>query len=139
MMMITRGKAFLAVVFGLLIALGLGFAWGASGRFSVQRTLDATHQQLDLTEARGRILEARVALYNVNFGDASRHFEEAKVPLRRVRQRYQDLGQSDAALSIESAIRHVEEAQRLAGSLDQSANTKAGEALEAIRVATSKS
>jgi hypothetical protein len=105
----------------------------------VQRTLDATHQQLDLTEARGRILEARVALYNVNFGDASRHFEEAKVPLRRVRQRYQDLGQSDAALSIESAIRHVEEAQRLAGSLDQSANTKAGEALEAIRVATSKS
>jgi hypothetical protein len=32
----------------------------------------------------------------------------------------------------------VEEAQRLAGKLDQAANSKAGEALEAIKVATSK-
>jgi hypothetical protein len=138
-MMMSRGKALLAVALGLVVALGIGFAWGASGRFTIQQTLDTTQQQLDLAEARGRILEARVSLYNVNFGDASRHFEDAKATLRRVRQRYQDMGRSDAALSIESAIRHVEEAQRLAGSLDQSANTRAGEALEAIRVATSKS
>jgi hypothetical protein len=139
MMMMTRGTALLTAVFGVLVALGIGFAWGASGRFDVQNTLDTTRLQLDLAEARGRILDARVSLYNVNFGDASRHFEEAKTTLRGVRQRYQEMGRSDAALSIESAIRHVEEAQRLAGSLDQSANTKAGEALEAIRVATSKS
>jgi hypothetical protein len=75
----------------------------------------------------------------VNFGDASRNLEEAKVALRRVRERYQDSGRSDAASSIDAAMRHVEEAQRLAGSLDAASNTKAGEALEAIKVATSKS
>ena len=136
--MMTRGKMALAVLVALVVTLGLGYAWGASGRFAVQNALDESKQQLDLAEARGRILDARVNLYNVNFGDASRNFEEAKAPLRRARERYQDNGKPDAALSIESAIRHVEEAQRLAGSLDQAANSKAGEALEAIRVATSK-
>lgn len=137
--MMTRGRIALTFAVALIVCLGLGFAWGASGRFALQRTLDATQQQLDLAEARGRILDARVSLYNMNFGDASKNFEAAKVPLRRVRQRYQDVHKSDAALSIESAIRQVEEAQRLAGTLDPASNTRAGEALEAIRVATSKS
>jgi hypothetical protein len=136
--MMTRGKVVLSVLVALVVCLGLGYGWGASGRFSVQRSLDDTRQQLDLAEARGRILDARVSLYNVNFGDASRNLEEAKPALRRVRERYQDAGRSDAAGSIEAAIRHVEEAQRLAGKLDQTSNAKAGEALEAIKVATSR-
>jgi hypothetical protein len=139
MMMMTRGKAALSVVAALIVTLGLGYAWGSSGRFSIQRALDDSKQQLDLAEARGRILDARVNLYNVNFGDASRNLEEAKAPLRRVRERYQDNGNADAAGSIDAAIRHVDEAQRLAGSLDSSSNAKAGEALEAIKVATSRS
>ena len=81
------------------------------------------------------MLEARVSLYNVNFGDASRHFEDAKAPLRRVRERYQNVGKNAAAGSIAAALEHVEEGQRLAGKLDQAANTKANDALEAIRVA----
>ena len=139
MMMMSRGKVALSLVAALIVTLGIGFAWGASGRFSIQRTLDETKLELDLAEARGRILDARVNLYNVNFGDASRNFEDAKAPLRRVRERYQDQGRSDAAGSIDAAIRHVDEAQRLAGTLDQSSNTKAGQALEAIRVAASQS
>lgn len=137
--MMTRGRLILAGFVALIVAVGLGYAWGASGRFTLQDALEESRQQLDLAEARGLILDARVNLYNVNFGDASRNFELAKAPLRRARERYQDEGNSDAALSIESAIRHVEEAQRLASSLDQAANTRAGEALEAIKVATSKS
>ena len=137
--MMTRSKLFLTFVVAMIVALGVGYAWGASGRFSIQRALDESRQQLDLAEARGRILDARVSLYNVNFGDASRNFEEAKTALRRVRERYQETGKSDAAASIEAAIRHVEEAQRLSGTLDPASNGKAGEALEAIKVATSKS
>jgi hypothetical protein len=139
MMMMTRGKAALSVFVALVLALGLGYAWGSSGRFTIQQALDDSKQQLDLAEARGRILDARVSLYNVNFGDASRNLEEAKAPLRRVRERYQDIGKADAAGSIDAAIRHVDEAQRLAGSLDSASNSKAGDALEAIKVATSKS
>ena len=93
---------------------------------------------LDIAEARGQVLDGRVSLYNVNFGDASRHFEEAKAPLRRVRERYQKVGKNAAAGSIGAALAQVEEAQRLAGKLDQSANAKANEALEAIRVAVSQ-
>ena len=137
-MEMTRGKWVLSAVVALLVCLGLAYAWGASGRFALQRTLDETRQQLDLAEARGLILDARVSLYNLNFGEASQALEGAKAPLRRVRERYQEARRSDAALSIESAIRHVEEAQRLANKLDPAANGTAGEALEAIRVATSR-
>lgn len=136
----TRSKLILAVFGGLIVCLGLGYAWGASGRLTIQGALDAAQQQLDLAEARGQILEARVSLYNMNFGDASSRFEDAKAPLRRVRQRYQDARRSDAASGVDAALGHVEEAQRLAGKLDQAANSKAGKALEALKVAaTSKS
>ena len=134
----TRLKIALAVLVALVVALGLGYAWGASGKPSLTSALDDTKQQLDLAEARGRLLDARVSLYNVNFGDASRHFEEAKAPLRRAQDRYQTAGNSAAAVSIGASLEHAAEGQRLAGKLDQSANAKAGDALEAIRVATQK-
>lgn len=121
-----------------LVLVGLGYAWGVSGRSALESSLDETRQHLDVAEARGHVLDARVSLYNMNFGDASRRLEEAKVPLRRIRQRYVDAGRDDAVRSISAAIEHVDEAQRLAGKLDQAANSKAGEALEAIRVATSR-
>ena len=122
----------------LIVTLGLGYAWGAYGRGAMQSALDETRQELDLAEARGHVLDARVSLYNMNFGDASRRLEEAKAPLGRTRSRYADEGKDEAARAIATALEHVEEAQRLANKLDQAANTKAGEALEAIRVATSK-
>jgi hypothetical protein len=134
----SRNRLVLSAVVALVVAVGLGFAWGASGRFTIQNTLDDARQQLEIAEARGHILEGRVALYNVNFGDASRHFESAKAPLRRVRERYQRLGRNAAAGSIGAALEHVDEAQRLAAKLDQAANTRANDALEAIRVAVSQ-
>ena len=133
-----RGKLILTAFAALIITLGLGFAWGASGRIALQSSLDEARQQLDLADARARILDARVSLYNNNFGDASRHFEDAKGPLRRVKQRYQDSGRSDAASSIDAALGHVDEAQRLAGKLDPGANSKASEALDAMKVAAGK-
>lgn len=134
----TRRHLLLSIVVALIVALGLGYAWGASGRLVVQTALDDAVQRLDLAEARGALLDARVSLYNNNFGDASRRFEDAKEPLRKVRARYQEHGRSDAAASIHAALVHVEEAQRLAGTLDPAANTRAGDALEAIKVAGQK-
>ena len=131
-------KLVLSFVVILLVVLGLGFAWGASGRRTAQRALDDAAQQLDLAEARGRILEARVSLYNVNFGDAQRQLEDAKTPLGRARDRYQQQGKRDAAEAIGAALARVQEAQRLAGRLDQNANSQANEALKAIQVATSR-
>ena len=134
----SRSKLLLSAVVALVVALGLGYAWGASGRFSIQNALDDARQQLDLAQARGALLEARVSLYNVNFGDAARRFDEAKAPLRRVRERYQQVGKNAAAGSVTAALEHIEEGQRLAGKLDQTANNKASDALEAIKVAASQ-
>jgi hypothetical protein len=127
------------LVLGLVIVLlGFGYVWGASGRSGIQTALEETRQQFDISEARRYVLDARVSLYNMNFGDASSKLEEAKAPLRRIRQRHADDGKDDAVRSLAAALEHVEEAQRLAGKLDPAANSKAGEALEAIRVATSE-
>jgi hypothetical protein len=132
------GRFVLIGVVAVIVVLGLGYVWGSSGRTQLQGALDDVRQQLDLAEARGELLDARVNLYNNNFGDASRHFEEAKEPLRRTRQRYQEAGRDAAARSIGAALETVDEAQRLSGKLDPTANAKAGEALEAIRVATAQ-
>jgi hypothetical protein len=132
------GKLVLAGAVVVLVVLGLGYAWGASGRGTLQTALDEARQRLDIADARGHVLDARVSLYNMNFGDASRRFEDAKEPLRRIRQRYVDAGSTDAVRSLSAALEHLDEAQRLAGKLEPAANTKAGEALEAIKVATSR-
>jgi hypothetical protein len=137
-MLMPTGKLILVWVISVIVALGFGFAWGASGRTELRTALDDGKQQLDLAEVRGQILEGRVNLYNNNFGDASRHFEDAKAPLRRMKARYQDAGNREAAAGIDAAIGHVEEAQRLAAKLDLSANNKATEALDAIRLAASR-
>jgi hypothetical protein len=131
-------KLILAAGVVLIVVLGLGFAWGSAGRVSAQRALDDARQQLDLAEGRGRVLEARVSIYNVNFGEAQRQLEESKPPLTRARDRYQDQGKREAADALSAALARVQEAQRLAGKLDQNANTQANEALKAIQVATSK-
>jgi len=132
------GRLALAAGIVVLVVLGLGYAWGSSGRSTMQSALDDARQRLDMAEARGLILDARVSLYNMNFGDASRRFEEAKDPLRRIRQRYVDAGQTDSVRSLSAALEHLDEAQRLAGKLDPAANSKAGEALEAVKVATGR-
>jgi Tar-like ligand binding protein len=131
-------KLVLTGLVALIVVLGLGFAWGSSGRVAAQRAVEDTKQQLDLAEARGRLLEARVSLYNVNFGDAQRQFEDAKTPLTRARDRYQQDGKRGAAEGISAALAHIQEAQRLAAKLDPNANNQASEALKAIQVATSR-
>jgi hypothetical protein len=131
-------KLVLTVVVLLLVALGAGFAWGTSGRGAAQGALDDVRQQLDVADARGHILEARVSLYNVNFGDAQRQLDDAKAPLTKARDRAQAQGTKGAADAFTAALGHVQEAQRLASRLDQGANNRANEALKAIQVATAK-
>lgn len=122
----------------LVIALGGAYWWGASGRSTAQDALDSVQQRLDLAEARGHILEARVSLYNVNFGDAQRQLDDAKGPLTRARDRAQTQGRKESADALSAALGHVQEAQRLAGRLDQNANSRANEALKAIELARGK-
>jgi len=135
---IMRGLKLAGIGLGVLIVtLGLGFAWGASGRMTAQGAADEMRQKLDMAEARGSILDARVSLYNVNFGDAQRQLEEAKTPLTRARDRARTDGKTGEAEALTTALGAVQDAQRLAAKLDQNANSKAAEALKAMQ-ATSR-
>ena len=129
----TMGRKLLILLGALIVIVGIGYAWGASGRTALQQVADESRRGLDRAEARGAILEGRVALYNNNFGDASRQFEQAKDALRRLKDRYQEAGERDAASGVDAALRHVEEAQRLSAKLDASAQNAAGQAMEALK------
>ena len=130
------GKIVLSVFVALIVSLGTRFSrWGRSGRGTLHAALDERSSSSTWLKRAGQILEGRVNLYNNNFGDASRHFEDAKAPLQRLKQRYSDDGKRDAAASIDAASAHVGEAQQMSGKLDPAANNKAGQALDAIKAA----
>lgn len=132
----TRGRLLLGALVALLVVFGLAYAWGASGRSAAEDALAAAQRQIDVSDARGDLLAARVSLYHNNFGDASRSLEEAKAPLRRLREAYDGDGRSDAVSAIDTALKHVGEAQQAAGKLDQTAHARTNDALEALKAAT---
>jgi hypothetical protein len=128
----AKAKLILYVALAILVALGAGWVWGASGRFSVAERARDAEQRFDLVEARAKILDARVALFDVNFGDASRSLEQAKQPLERARERFRERGQRDLAAKVDDVLTRAEAARRQAAQLDQSANARAAEAVTVL-------
>jgi hypothetical protein len=125
-------KLALGIAAGLLVALLAGWLWGRSGRPDMATALQASELRGELLGARAATLDARVAIYNVNFGEASKHLEDARGVLRRADERLKSLGRDDEVRQVQTALASIDEAQRMAGKLDQSANSRAGEAAKAI-------
>jgi hypothetical protein len=125
-------KVVLGMLATVLIAVLAGYLWGAAGRRTAERELQDVTSRIDLLEARGAVLAARVDLYNVNFGIASRHLQEALDRLRPASIRIKDLGRPADAPRLDLALTRIEDAQRLAGKLDQGANARAADAAAAI-------
>jgi hypothetical protein len=123
-------KIGVGIVVALLIALSAAWLWGSSGKGDLQRALDAAELRNDLLSARGALLSARVDLYIVNFGDASRDFESARTALRRAEARLKTIGRDEEVRRLGEALARVDEAQQLAGKLDQTANARAAEAVK---------
>lgn len=68
-------KLILGIGLALLVAVGVGWVWGASGRSNSDRALQIAELRAELLEGRAAVLDARLDIYSVNFGEASRHFE----------------------------------------------------------------
>jgi hypothetical protein len=128
----TRIRLVLLAVLALLLALLAGWVWGNAGRRSAETSLDATRLQLALARARADLLQARVDIFEVNFGSASRALESAKPAVRDVLSRLQQGGQEQAARRANDALVALEQAQQLAGKLDQTANARAADAVRAL-------
>src|SRR5215210_974863 len=96
----NRLKFGAGIVVAVLIALSAAWLWGSSGKGDLQRALDLAELRNDLLAARGALLSARVDLYNVNFGDASRAFESARTALRRADARLKTIGRDEEAMRL---------------------------------------
>ena len=71
-------KRVLGIAVALLVALGAGWVWGAWGRSDTHRALRIAELRNGLLEGRAAVLDARLDIYSVNFGEASRHLETAR-------------------------------------------------------------
>jgi hypothetical protein len=125
----TKFRLALYVVIALLVALLAGFLWGRAGQSGLQAQLDDTGLRLDLAEGRGNLLAARIDLFEVNFGRASQRLEAAKTVLRDAASRLSRTSRQDAATRINDVLARVQQAQQQVGRLDQSANTRLGDAV----------
>lgn len=128
----TKINVALGMLLALLVAIGGGWLWGASGRRAAERALQAAELRSALLEGRGRLLDAQVDLFNVNFGNASRHLEDARAALGRASERLTNAGRSADVKKVEAALRLVDEAQRMAGRLDQGANARVAGAVRTV-------
>jgi Tfp pilus assembly protein PilX len=85
-----------------------------------------------LIDGRAAILDARLDIYSVNFGNASKHLEAARSALRAGESTLKDLGRQDDATEVGKALARIDEAQRMTGQLNQDANAVAADAAAAI-------
>ena len=127
-----KAKLVLGVVVAVLVAGLGGWFWGISGTRVVDRALQASELRSDLLEARSSVLTARLDVYSVNFGESSRHLEDARAQLRRAEARLKSLGRQDDLTRLAPAFTGIDEAQRLTGQMDQTANARAAEAATII-------
>ena len=125
-------KPVLGIGVALLVALGGGWAWGASGRSALNRVLGIAELRDGLLEGRAAVLDARLDIYGVNFGDASRHLEAARSALRVAQARLTDQGRQEDAKQLTIALTRIDEAQRMAGRLNQDANALAADAAKTL-------
>ena len=121
-----------SLVLALVVSFGIGWLTGASGKAALQQQLAAAEERADFAQVRALVGDGRVSLFLVNFGDASRRFEEARGMVERVQTRLRESGQAERAGRLEIALSHLKDAQRLAASLDSSAQGAAAEALRAL-------
>ena len=66
------------------------------------RALQASELRGELLGARAAVLDARVAIYSVNFGEASRHLEDARGLLGRADERLTSLGRDDEVKQVQT-------------------------------------
>ena len=125
-------KLVLGIGVALLVALGVGWAWGASGRSDINRALQVAELRESLLEGRAAVLDARLEIYSVNFGEASRHLEAARSTLRAADARLKGLDRQEDSKRLEIAFTRIDEAQRMAGQLNQDANSRAADAAKTL-------
>lgn len=131
-------RAFVALVFALgLAALG-GWCVGTRGRSTAEAALVDSGVRQHAAGARINLLQARVDLFEQNFGDAATSLAAARSNLVTLEGAFTRAQRTHALRAVHEAMALVSEAQQQAGRLDAEAHAsvaKAGLALSAALAA----
>ena len=124
-----------AVALAMLVAVAGGWVWGRSGHSALEQQLAASDFRLRLTDAKSRILGARVDLYSLNFGAAAQNLDAAHAVVASILATYDAGGTSPRAARLKTALGELEEGRRIAGLMRQDAHVQADRALRALSAA----
>ena len=127
-----KAKLILGVAVALVLAFLGGWSWATWSHSDTAGAFQTAELHGELLGARAAVLDARVAIYSVNFGEASAHLENARGLLRRADERLAALGRAEEAAQMKTALATIDDAQRMAGKLDPNANTRAGDAARVL-------
>jgi len=125
-------KAVLVMLVALALAVLGGWLWGVAGQSRTEEALARAGAGLHLANARGNMLAARVNLFEVNFGEASRSLESAKADLVTAAEAFDRMRLEEQAAAAREVASRVDDAKQLTGRLDQAANTRLAEALRLL-------
>jgi hypothetical protein len=128
-------RLYLWIVGAVLVAFGIGWMIGASGRSERELAKRAAELRADVFDVRAKVLDGRVALFENNFGQATQLFAEARTLLEQRQTMLREEGDAEQAGQLEVTLGHLREAQRLAVSLDHGAHKEATQALRTLSVA----
>lgn len=128
----TMTKWVVGIAAAVVFAFLCGWIAGRWDRSTVANARQAAEVRAEILGARAALLDARVAIYSVNFGEATRHLEGARGLLGRAEQRLDRLGRDADVGHVREALATIDDAQRLAGKLDQGANARAGDAARTL-------
>jgi hypothetical protein len=123
------------VLWGIVVALVVlvaGWLWGASGRWDAQASAKDAELRLRLSEAQASLARARVDLFELNYGEASRRIGQGMRALSDAANRLDANGQKETADAVRDAFAKATQAQQLAASVNTAANERAAEALKAL-------
>ena len=128
-----KAKSLGLVALALVVALGGGWVWGASGKATVDRARVRVEGRLHFETARGEVLDGRLALVGNDYTRAGGSFAEAIAELETLQRMLRELSQAELAGRIEIAVSHIKDARAAAASQNANAWGAADAALQALK------
>jgi hypothetical protein len=127
-------KLLAAVLVALALAVLGGWMWGARGTSAAQAALaeSAVHQHAALV--RIHLLQARVDLFQLNFGNTSRSLDAARADLVTLDGALAQRQNTAGLEAVKSATAMVADAQKQVSHLDQNAQVSLEQALGVLAV-----
>lgn len=121
------------VALALVVALGAGWVWGASGKAAVDRERRRVEMQLHFETARSGVLDGRLTLVGNDYARAGASFGAAVTELETLQRMLRELSQAELAGRIEIVVANVKAARDAAAAQNANAWSAADAALQALK------